>query len=333
MPSTALAEMAIRWYGTAARDLPWRRPGTSAWGVLISEVMLQQTPVARVAPVWEEWLTRWPTPATLAAQPAGEAIRAWGRLGYPRRALRLHTCSSVLVARYNGEVPSDLGQLLDLPGVGSYTARAVAAFAYGQRHPVVDTNVRRLVARACCGLPDGAATTTAADLTRTEALLPATPSRAARASAALMELGAVVCTARTPACERCPLQSVCAWRKAGLPGRGGSDPRGADPRGADPRGADLHGGGLRGSGRRSQGYVGTDRQVRGLLLALARESPGGVGQATMDAAWPDPVQRRRALEGLLADALLVRAGDVYALPGLATAPRPLPSVDHARPTR
>jgi A/G-specific adenine glycosylase len=297
MPSTTLADKAIAWYDTAARDLPWRRPGTSAWGVLISEVMLQQTPVVRVAPVWGDWLARWPTAGRLAAQPAGEAIRAWGRLGYPRRALRLHACAAVLVARHDGEVPSDLGQLLELPGVGAYTARAVAAFAYGQGHPVVDTNVRRLVARVCRGLPDGGATTTTADLDRTQALLPAAPARAARASAALMELGAVVCTARTPACDACPLQSVCAWRLAGKP--------------------DVHGG-----GRRSQGYAGTDRQVRGLLLALAREAPGGVSQATLDAAWPDPIQRRRALDGLLADALLVRAGGTYALPGLAPPPEP-----------
>ncbi len=151
MRRTTLADRAIRWYEAAARDLPWRRTGTSAWAVLVSEVMLQQTPVARVEPVWTEWLRRWPSPAALAAEPAGEAIRAWGRLGYPRRALRLHECARALVDRHGGQVPSDVDALLALPGVGGYTARAVAAFAFGQRHPVVDTNVRRLIARAMSG--------------------------------------------------------------------------------------------------------------------------------------------------------------------------------------
>src|SRR5258705_6644324 len=163
--------------------------------------MLQQTPVVRVTPVYERWLHRWPNPATLAAEPAGEAIRAWDRLGYPRRALRLHACAVALVAHHDGVVPDDLALLLDLPGVGTYTARAVAAFAFGQRHPVVDVNVRRLIARAHLGQADGGTATSTADLVAVEALLPPVAARAARASAAFMELGAVICTARSPACE------------------------------------------------------------------------------------------------------------------------------------
>ena len=180
MPTT-LAERAIRWYSTSARDLPWRRSDATPWGVLVSEVMLQQTPVARVVPVYLEWLGRWPTPATLAAAPAGAAIRAWGRLGYPRRALRLHQCAVAITTDHGGAVPRELDALLALPGVGSYTARAVAAFAYGQRHPVVDTNVRRLVYRACLGRADGGTSTTTADLQAVRALLPAVATRAARA--------------------------------------------------------------------------------------------------------------------------------------------------------
>jgi A/G-specific adenine glycosylase len=292
MPSTTLAERAIRWYDATARDLPWRRPGTTAWAVLVSEVMLQQTPVARVEPVWREWMARWPGPADLAAEPAGEAIRAWGRLGYPRRALRLHGCAQALVERHHGQVPADLALLLDLPGVGSYTARAVAAFAYGQRQPVVDTNVRRLVARAKLGRPDGGSATTSADLLVVQELLPGPPARAARASIAFMELGALVCTARAPSCADCPLGTVCAWRAAGAP--------------ADPDAVR----------RRAPGFAGTDRQVRGLILALVRTGPAD--RTAIDALWPDPVQLERALAGLITDGLLTTVdGARYHLPGLA----------------
>ena len=290
-PTARMVSRVVRWYGDAARDLPWRRPDTTAWGVLVSEVMLQQTPVARVAPVYEEWLRRWPAPADLAAEPAGAAIRAWGRLGYPRRALRLHECAVVVTARYGGVVPHAVEELLTLPGVGDYTARAVATFAYGAREAVVDTNVRRLVARAWLGRADGGAATTAADLVRVAALLPTEPARAARASAALMELGALVCTARQPACGTCPLRRPCAWHRAGM------------PESTAPR-----------AGQR---YAGTDRQARGVLLALCRDSPDGVAARRLADAWPDQAQATRALAGLLADGLVVAVGrDRYGLPGL-----------------
>ena len=295
------ADAAIRWYDEMARDLPWRRPGTSPWGVLVSEVMLQQTQVARVVPVWTAWLDRWPTPPALAAATAGDAIRAWGRLGYPRRALRLHAAAVAIGSRHGGEVPDDVGQLLDLPGIGAYTARAVAAFAFGQRQAVVDTNVRRLVARAVGGRPDGGPATTVAHLAAVEALLPAGRERAARASVAFMELGALICTARLPACDGCPLRRRCRWHLAGRP-VGVAVPDGSTRT-------------LVARARRSQGYVGTDRQVRGLLLAVAREAAGPVTGRALDAVWPDAGQRRRALAGLLDDGLLVRAtGGRYALP-------------------
>lgn len=296
MLTTDLADLAIGWYDVTARDLPWRSPGTSPWGILVSEVMLQQTPVSRVTPVYLDWLRRWPAPAHLAAEPAGEAIRAWGRLGYPRRALRLHACATTLVAHHHGAVPSDVAILLELPGVGAYTARAVAAFAFGQRQPVVDTNVRRLVARAHGGLADGGTATTAADLATVAALLPEAPARAARASAAFMELGAVVCTARSPSCQVCPLRPACTWHSTGRP----------EPTHARPR--------------RGQTYVGTDRQVRGLIMALARANADGITQEAVDAAWSNRVQLRRALTGLLTDGLLVPlASGSYGLPGYADA--------------
>jgi A/G-specific adenine glycosylase len=274
-----LALTVTGWFDRNARDLPWRRPSAGPWGVLVSEFMLQQTPVHRVEPVWYAWLARWPTPAALAAGTTAEAIREWGRLGYPRRALRLHECAVVITERHGGTVPSDVDTLLGLPGIGAYTARAVAAFAYGQRQPVVDTNVRRVVARAVDGRADAGPTTTAADLVAVEALLPGEPAIAARASAGLMELGALICTARRPRCDECPLWTGCAWRLAGQPA-------------------------LAGPSRRPQAYAGTDRQVRGLLLAVLREETGPVPGARLDVVWPDAQQRDRALATLIADGLV-----------------------------
>jgi len=286
-----LAALAADWYDANARDLPWRAAGTSAWAVLVSEVMLQQTPVARVLPVWREWMDRWPVPPALAAVPSGEAIRAWGRLGYPRRALRLHGCAVEVTARHAGHVPSTVDELLALPGVGQYTARAVATFAYRQRHPVVDTNVRRLVARAAGGQPDAGPATTARDLAAVDRLLPAAPEAAAHASAAFMELGALVCVARTPRCAACPLSEKCAWRATD---------------GAAPGGPS----------RRRQAYAGTDRHVRGLLLAVLRDATAPVPAVRLDAVWPDDTQRTRALTGLLADGLICEYTHAhYALPG------------------
>ncbi|GAA2551374.1 A/G-specific adenine glycosylase [Winogradskya consettensis] len=274
-----LADSAIRWYEENARDLPWRQPDTSAWAVLVSEVMLQQTPVVRVEPAWRAWMNRWPTPADLAVDPPSEAIRMWGRLGYPRRAMRLHACAVAIVERHGGRVPDDLDQLLALPGVGTYTGRAVATFAYGQRHPVVDTNVRRVVCRAVEGKPDAGPNTTTADLVAMEALLPEEPAVAAKASIAFMELGAIVCVARAPRCVDCPFEQVCAFRQSGE---------------AIPAGPS----------RKPQRYAGTDRQVRGLLLEVLRNATAPVPRQRLDTVWVDDVQRARALAGLVEDGLV-----------------------------
>ena len=187
----------------------------TAWQILVSEFMLQQTPVARVAPIWLDWVTRWPTPSATAAAGAADVLRAWGKLGYPRRAKRLHECATVIAAEHDDVVPEDVDVLLTLPGVGAYTARAVACFAYQSRVPVVDTNVRRVVARAVHGLADAGSPSAVRDLADVEALLPDDESAPAF-SAALMELGATVCTARSPKCGICPL-TECAWRSAGHP--------------------------------------------------------------------------------------------------------------------
>jgi A/G-specific adenine glycosylase len=261
--------------------------------------MLQQTPVVRVLPAWERWCARWPTPAALSADPPGEAVLAWERLGYPRRALRLHAAARAIVERHDGVVPSDLVELRALPGVGTYTAAAVASFAFRQRHPVLDTNVRRVLARATAGIADAPAGPTRAETAVAEALLPDEPETAAQWAVALMELGALVCTARLPACDRCPLVTTCAWHAAGAPA-----------------------GSVR---RRAQAWVGTDRQARGALLAAARAAaPGPVSSEVLDATWPgDRAQSERALHGLVADGLLASAGPgTWGLPGVG----PLPQV-------
>ena len=287
---TELHDLVIGWFDDHARDLPWRRPDAGAWSVMVSEFMLQQTPVARVLPVHGQWLDRWPRPADLAAEAPGEAVRAWGRLGYPRRALRLHAAATAIAWQYGGEVPSGHAQLLALPGVGEYTAAAVASFAHGQRHTVLDTNVRRVFARAVTGTACPANATTAAERRTAGTLLPADEATAARWAAATMELGALVCTARSPQCPRCPIAARCAWRLAGSPAHDGPP-------------------------RRGQSYAGTDRQVRGRLLAVLRASTEPVPQAALDAVWHEPVQRARALDGLVKDGLVEPlANGIYRLP-------------------
>jgi A/G-specific adenine glycosylase len=279
----------IAWFDAHARDLPWREPGTTPWGVLVSEVMLQQTPVRRVVGVWTEWLARWPRPSELAAEAPGTVVRAWGKLGYPRRALRLHEAAATIAAQHGDVVPAEVDTLLALPGIGAYTARAVAAFGYGRRVPVVDTNVRRVMARAVHGMAEAGPPSTVRDLSEVDAILP--EPAAARFSAALMELGAVVCTARRPRCGDCPLAGSCAWMRAGQPAATGPN-------------------------RPAQRFAGTDRQVRGLLLDVLREAAHPVPRMRLDAVWVDVAQRERCLDSLLVDGLVEQTADGrFALPG------------------
>lgn len=285
------ADTLIDWFDTHARDLPWRRPDRTPWSVLVSEIMLQQTPVARVQPVWQQWIARWPRPSDLAAESPGEVVRAWGKLGYPRRALRLHATANLIAREHDDEVPSDIDTLLTLPGIGAYTARAVAAFAYGQRTPVVDTNVRRVVARAVHGGGTAGPPATTRDMADVQALLPRSAAQAARFSAALMELGALVCTARSPQCGACPLTADCSWQQAGRPAYTGPT-------------------------RPAQRYAGTDRQVRGLLLDVLRGTDEPVDKARLDIVWSQAGQRDRCLDSLLVDGLVEQTEDGrFALPG------------------
>jgi A/G-specific adenine glycosylase len=289
-PGPEAGQAIVDWYASAARDLPWRRTGIDAWAVLVSEVMLQQTPVARVEPVWRDWMERWPTPAALAAVAPADVIRAWGKLGYPRRALRLREAAGAILERHGGVVPEDVEALEALPGVGTYTARAVACFGYGQPQPVVDTNVRRVVARLLHGRAE-AGNARAADLTDIAELTPPEPERATRFSVAAMELGALVCVAGAPRCGVCPVRERCAWRLAGSPAHDGP-------------------------ARRVQKFAGTDRQVRGKLLDVLRAAHEPVDAAALEPAWDDAVQRSRCLDSLLTDGLVEQTDD-----GLFTLPR------------
>ncbi len=276
LPNT-FAQSVLTWFDVHERELPWRGDDVTPWQILISEIMLQQTPVARVVPKWEEWVSRWPVPSAMAADGMGEVVRAWGKLGYPRRAMRLHECATALATRFDDAVPCDVETLLTLPGVGDYTARAVACFAFGAPVPVVDINVRRVIARAVHGRGD-AGNPARGDLADARALLPADTSLAPRFSAGLMELGALVCTAKSPRCADCPVPE-CRWVTLGKPAVTAP--------------------------KRVQKFAGTDRQVRGLLLDAFRGSNGPLGRDRIDQIWTsDTPQRERALHSLLVDGLL-----------------------------
>lgn len=286
-----LAPVLVDWYRTDARDLPWRRPEFhvrfGAWGTLVSEFMLQQTPVTRVIPHLTAWLERWPTPTAMSRATPAEVVQQWANLGYPRRALWLHRAAIEITTRHDGEVPRDVDALLALSGIGDYTARAVAAFAFGERHPVVDTNTRRVIARALEGRsqPGPAARR---DLVTMSTLLPNGDAESAVFNAAMMELGATVCTSRAPKCERCPIAAQCAWVSSGRPDTG------------DER-------------RRQAKYEGSDRQARGAVLKTLRT----IGEVGIDAVihdWPDAAQRDRAIDSLIADGLAEAVDGTLRLP-------------------
>lgn len=283
----SIAGPIIAWFAVNGRDLPWRHPDFTPWGALVSEFMLQQTPVNRVLPKLAEWLERWPTPGDLAAAPSGDAVRAWDRLGYPRRALNLHAAAVAIVERHGGEVPADVPSLLALPGVGDYTARAVSVFAFGQRHPVVDINIRRVIARAVHGWSDPKPAAKR-DLIDMEQLLPQSDTDARAFNAGIMELGALVCVARSPRCEACPIAELCRWRALGYPASVGSP------------------------APKQKKYEGSDRQARGAVLAELRASDIPVSRDEL--VWPDSEQLDRAIASLILDGLIVDTGLGYTLP-------------------
>ena len=281
---SALEKTIIDWFAANKRNLPWR--DSTAWGVMVSEFMLQQTPVVRVLPKWNEWMVRWPTPQDLASASSAEIITAWGRLGYPRRALRLHECAKIISRDFNGEVPKTADLLRALPGIGDYTAAAIAAFAYKERTLVLDINIRRLFSRALDGMENPKQNTSNSErLARTELI----PNKNAHVwAAATMELGALVCTSRNPKCDICPLSSICQWKAAGFPE---SD-----------------------TPRKTQAWHGTNRQCRGVIVQALREN-AALKKEEIQKLWHDESQIEKALSTLIADGLISHTpSSLYCLP-------------------
>jgi A/G-specific adenine glycosylase len=272
----------VSWFRDNQRDLPWRAPEAGPWGVLVSEVMLQQTPVARVLPVYEYWMARWPSPTHLAEESLAEVLRAWDRMGYPRRAKRLQEAAQVISAEHGGRVPRELDALLALPGVGDYTARAVRCFAFGIAEAVVDTNVRRVIARVDAGQGEAGPPRTVADRAAVSAVLETLDDAASQCAGAagLMELGAVICKARAPECSACPIADLCQWRIAGYPPYEGS------------------------RAAKQARFEGSDRQVRGIILRELRSSDTPVPASFLRTLWGESQQFERALASLLDDRLI-----------------------------
>ncbi|MDO4887545.1 MAG: A/G-specific adenine glycosylase [Actinomycetaceae bacterium] len=278
----------LAWYARHGRPLPWREPGTSAWAVLVCEVMSQQTPVGRVLPAWQQWMQRWPTPADLAEASTADVILAWGKLGYPRRALRLQECAVAITRDHAGQLPHDRDDLLALPGIGPYTADALIAFAYHRRSTVLDTNTRRVLARLG-GQEAPPAHLRRDEVSRAEALVPTDDELAWQWNAALMELGALVCTSRSPRCEDCPLTGHCSWLAAGK-----------------PAGAVA---------RRTQGYAGTHREARGKVMRVLRSSRHPLSRSALRERSGLPEARfGPALDSLVADGLSRSDDAGYTLP-------------------
>lgn len=274
----------ISWFKKNKRDLPWRN--TDAWGVLVSEIMLQQTPVARVLPVYREWMNRWPTPQALASASPADVITAWGRLGYPRRALRLHECAKVLTSEFNGVIPSTEKELRALPGIGEYTAAAMVAFAFEGRSLVLDINIRRLFSRLYRGEEHPSAAPTQSERSEYESYI---PDRNAHIwAAATMELGALICTSKNPTCGICPVADQCKWRSLDYP--------------ATER------------VRKSQTWHGTDRQCRGTLVQALRDNPM-LSKKELQLLWDVPSQVEKAILTLLDDGLIEeRRKNYFSLP-------------------
>ena len=274
----------ITWFKENQRDLPWRK--SDAWGVLVSEIMLQQTPVQRVLPVYQEWMKRWPSAAELAKATPAEVITAWGRLGYPRRALRLHQCAKIVSTELNNQLPRTEIELRKLPGIGEYTAAAIIAFAFKESSLVLDINIRRLFSRLYRGEEMPTSAPTKAERVEYAAYI---PSKGAHIwAAATMELGALVCTAKKPLCGRCPVADKCQWRSLDYPSTDRA--------------------------KRTQSWHGTDRQCRGTIVQALRDNPK-LSKRELNLLWDVPSQVEKAILTLLDDGLITeqRKG-IFSLP-------------------
>jgi A/G-specific adenine glycosylase len=278
----AMHREVLAWFDENQRDLPWRK--STAWGVMVSEFMLQQTPVNRVLPIWNEWMNRWPTPKDLSKAKKSDLLKAWGRLGYPRRALRLHEAATIIATQHNNQVPNTEAELRKLPGVGEYTAAAIMAFAHKEKSLVLDVNIRRLFSRALDGqeFPPLHITNTERQI-RTELI----PKDASKWAAATMELGALVCTATKPLCEKCPLANQCLWRANGYPKSGTKK-------------------------KPTQKWHGTDRQCRGTIIEHLRKNENSTTK-NLQTLWQDESQLEKCLAGLIKDGLIEKKREKYSL--------------------
>ena len=264
-------------------DLPWRHT-RDPWAVLVSETLAQQTQLSRVVPAYRRVLAEFPTPAVCAAAPLGDVLRAWEGMGYNRRAKYLHAAAQVIVAEHGGVVPDELAALLALPGVGPYTARAVLAFAFEREFGVVDTNAGRVIARSVAGRPVRPAEAQGL----VDAMVP--PGLAWSFGQALLDLGATVCTTRTPDCRACPVVRRCRWMTAG-----GQDP--------DPAK------GSAGVSTSQTRFIGSDREGRGRLMSALRRGPVVTVELAGAAGWPDdPGRASSVADGLVGEGLALRDG-------------------------
>ena len=282
----------LEWSEHTRRDLPWRRT-RDPWAILVSELMLQQTQVARVLPKYDAFLDRFPTPTACAEASAGDVVRLWAGLGYNRRALNLHRAAQACVDRHGGELPTTIEGLRALPGIGPYTARAVLAFAANADVGVLDTNAARVTARLAGSRLNARDAQEAADA--------AVPSGHGWAwNQAMLDLGATVCTKRVARCAVCPLTAHCAWHAAGHPEPDPSD-------------------GSAGTSGRQSTFEGSDRQGRGRLVDALRVGPVAHHDLATVMGWPDDESRaERVAATLVVDGLAEVTGDG----GLALPDRP-----------
>ena len=278
----AMPREVLAWFDENQRDLPWRK--STAWGVMVSEFMLQQTPVNRVLPIWNEWMNRWPTPRDLSMAKKSDLLKAWGRLGYPRRALRLHEAATIIASQHNNQVPKTEAELRNLPGVGEYTAAAIMAFAHKKRSLVLDVNIRRLFSRALDGEGFPSLHITNQERKSRTALI---PTNAHTWAAATMELGALICTAVKPKCETCPLSNSCLWRAKGYP----------------PSQTQK---------KRAQKWHGTDRQCRGTIIEHLRTNENA-STKNLQTLWQDHSQLEKCLASLIKDGLVEKKKEKYSL--------------------
>lgn len=267
-----------KWFRANARELPWRESDVTPWQIFVSEVMLQQTPANRVATAWTEWIDRWPDPTSTADATPAQILRQWDRLGYPRRALHILDAAKVVTQEFAGVMPATYEELVALPGIGDYTANAILAFAYNRKSVVLDTNIRRVIGRVWHGQERPSQTISKIEKEFAASLVPSSHKAASNWSASVMEFGALVCTARNPQCDTCIIRANCSWKLNGF-----------------PKSEQV---------RKTQKFEGTDRQVRGRIMKVLKDSKSAVEKSAFTNSSVDARQRNRALDSLINDGLV-----------------------------